>query len=454
MLDSLHVNDLERKSTEYPTVGDHVHRPILSVLLFCCALVACVFPHPLTAADSDLEEQVDAYLRPYLEIGHLSGTILLAKGDEIVYHKSFGLADHELDVPNTLRTRFGVGSVNKPMTIVILARLIEDGKLDLSDRLAQYVPDFPRGEEISVEHLLYHRSGIPHRVTSALDETRPQTAASMLAIAAKSELVFEPGSDSVYSSAGFSVLARVMEIASGESYSQLLHRYVLVPAGMAETSDTGSREIMKSRAKAYFFDTAGLINSPPGDISYLIGAGSVFSTPADLYAMQRALNSGKFGKQASVALVRDNGSFSWNGSAAGYRTFADYDAESGISLIMATNLTSGAIDRIRKAVPAIAAGADVPLPAKINAAAIDVDPRVLESYQGSYQLRAGRNLQLSVADGRVTMDDWLLIPVGEATFFSPQDYAEITVVQRDDGSVERLDWKIGDDVYPLPRIEQ
>ena len=121
---------------------------------------------------------------------------------------------------------------------------------------------------------------------------------------------------------------------------------------------------------------------------------------------------------------------------------------------MATNLTSGAIDRIRKAVPAIAAGADVPVPAAINAAAMDVDPRILESYQGSYQLRPGRNLQLSVTDGRVTMDDWLLIPVAEATFFSPQDYAEITVVQRDDGSVERLDWKIGDDVYPLPRIEQ
>jgi hypothetical protein len=275
----------------------------------------------------------------------------------------------------------------------------------------------------------------------------------MLALAAKSELVFEPGSDSVYSSAGFSVLARVLEIASGESYPQLLRRYVLVPAGMEETSDAGSREIMKNRAKAYFFDTAGLVNAPPGDISYLVGAGSVFSTPADLYAMQRALSAGKFGKKASAALMGENGSLSWNGSAEGYRAFADYDAGSGISLIMATNLASGAVDRIRKAVPAIAAGEVVPVPPAVNASAFDVEPGVLESYQGSYQLRPGRNLQLRVTDGRVTMDDWLLIPVARATFFSPQDYAEITVVHGDDGSVERLDWKIGDDVYPLPRIE-
>ena len=415
--------------------------------------MASFFPHPLHAADSELAARIDAHLQPYLDIGHLSGTILVAQGDEVVYHKSFGLADHELNVSNTPTTRYGIGSINKPMTIVILARLIEEGKIELSDQLAQYAPGFPRGDEITVDDLLNHSSGIAHRVTSELDEARAQTAASMLALAAKSELVFEPGSDSVYSSAGFSVLARVLEIASGETYSQLLDRYVLVPAGMVETSDAGSREIMKDRAKAYYFDTAGLVNAPPGDISYLVGAGSVFSTPADLLAMQRALIEGNYGSLAASALVRENGSLTWNASAVGYRTFADQDAESGISLIMATNLTSGAIDRIRTALPAIATGEDVPVPAAINAVAIDVESSVLESYQGFYQLRPGRNLQLSVNDGRVTMDDWILIPVATDTFFSPQDYAEITVVQGDDGSVERLDWKIGDDVYPLPRVE-
>ena len=401
-----------------------------------------------------MDQRIDAHLKPYLDIEHLSGTILVADGDEVVYHKSFGLADHELEVANTPRTRFGIGSVNKPMTIVILARLIEDGKIELSDRLSQYAPDFPRGAEITVEDLLNHSAGIAHRVTSDLDEMRTQTPASMLALAAKSELVFEPGSDSVYSSAGFSVLARVMEIAGGESYAQLLDRYVLGPAGMTETSDAGTRAVVKRRAKAYFFDADGLVNAPPVDISYLVGAGSVFSTPGDLYAMQQALRVGKLGKQASTFLVRENGSLSWNGSAAGYRAFADYDAKTGISVIVATNLTSGAVDRIRTALPAIAAGEEVPVPTAIRATAVDVDVSVLESYQGSYQLRPGRNLQLRVVNGRVIMDDWLLIPVGKDTLFSPQDYAEITVVRTDDGAVERLDWRIGDNVYPLPRIER
>ncbi len=99
-----------------------MRKTIPGVFVLCCALMVSVIPCPLLAADSELEERIDAYLRPYLEIGHLSGTILVASGDEVLYHKSFGLADQELDVANTPDTRFGVGSVNKPMTIVILAR--------------------------------------------------------------------------------------------------------------------------------------------------------------------------------------------------------------------------------------------------------------------------------------------------------------------------------------------
>ena len=82
----------------------------------------------LAAADTgapSLEQRVEHYLQPYLDIGHLSGTLLIAREDQVLYEKSFGLANHEHDIPNTVRTLFCVGSINKPMTTVILARLLE-----------------------------------------------------------------------------------------------------------------------------------------------------------------------------------------------------------------------------------------------------------------------------------------------------------------------------------------
>ncbi len=423
----------------------------LAFLLSASAMAAEASTGTETESPS-LEQRVDRYLQPYIDIGHLSGTLLIARNGNVLYERSFGLANREHRISNTPRTRFGIGSVNKPMTIVILARLLEEEKLALTDKLEKFLPEFPSAGEISVDDLLNHSSGIPHRVTDPLDETRPQTPQSMVELAARRELVFEPGADSVYSSAGFSVLARVLELAGGKPYAELLTNHVLGPTGMEDTSDAGTRAILERRASSYFFDTGGLLNAPPSDISYLVGAGSVFSTPRDLLAMQRALLAGKLGKRAQEALVRESGNLSWNGLANGYRAFADYDSATGVSVVVASNLTSGALDKIRAALPKIAVGEEVPTPAPIKATAADVDPGILESYQGAYELRPGRNLELSVVDGRVQMNDWLLIPTSETTLFSPQDYAEIEMVFDESGEVTRLDWTTGGRTYPLPKV--
>ncbi len=420
----------------------------LVLLLLCAGLAQAA----AIAPEAELERRVDAYLQPYLDIGHLSGTLLIAKQGEVVYEKSFGLANHELSVPNSLETRFCVGSINKPMTIVIAARLLEAEKLAPTDSLDRYLPSFPKGEEITVRDLLGHSAGIPHRVTEPLDETRPQTPATMVELAAKRDLVFEPGTDSAYSSGGFSVLARVLEVAGGKPYAELLEEYVLLPAGMSDTSDPVTRAILQHRASSYSFDTDGLLNAPPADISYLVGAGSVYSTPRDLLAMQQAVLAGKLGTKARELLVRESGNLIWNGSAHGYRAFADYDAATGITLVVASNLTSGALDRVREALPKIAAGEELAKPSPINATAAMVDPEVLRSYQGAYELRPGRNLELRWVDGRMRMDDWLLIPTSKTTLFSPQDYAEIEVVFDESGEVSRLDWTTGGQTYPLPKV--
>ncbi|MEM7049113.1 MAG: serine hydrolase [Acidobacteriota bacterium] len=405
-----------------------------------------------TATPSSLTQRIERYLQPYLDIEHLSGTVLVAHGEEVIYERSFGLAHREQRTVNTPTTRFGVGSVNKPMTVVALARLIELEKVTLADPLSKYLPEFPRASEITVGNLLNHSAGIPHRVTEPLDETRPQTATTMVELAAKKPLAFEPGSDSVYSSAGFSVLARVLELAAGKPYAELLEEHVLRPAGMRNTSDAGSRSILEQRAAAYYFGSEGFVNAPPADISYLVGAGSVFSTPRDLLAMQQTLLDGGFGSTAQSMLVRESGNLAWNGSAHGYRAFADYHATNKVAVIVASNLTSGALDRIRDALPKMVAGEEVPMPAPIRARAIAVDRKTLKSYQGTYELRPGSNLQLRVTEEGVMMDEWLLIPTAERTLFSPQDYAEIEVVVDDQEQPIRLDWRIGDQTYPLPRV--
>jgi len=229
-----------------------------------------------TPPREEVAPRIDAYVAPLDRVGHLSGNLLVVRGDDVVYERSLGWADVEHGVPNRPETRFNVASITKPMTVVVLIRLVERGKLSLQDPLSKWIPDYPHGETITVEHLARHRAGIPHRVTEAGEETLPRSAADMVELAARKPLLFEPGARHSYSSGGFSVLARVLELASGESYGSLLRRYVFAPAGMTQSAHADSRGVVPNRAAPYVLDVRGeRVNARLQDLSFLVGAGSV-----------------------------------------------------------------------------------------------------------------------------------------------------------------------------------
>ena len=386
-----------------------------------------------------------------MDAGHLSGYLLVARGEETVYERGFGRASYELDVPVGPETRFCVASVNKPMTIVVAIRLIEEGKLGLQDPVEKWIPGLPRGDKMTVDHLLNHRAGIPHRLILDDQKARPWTAAELAEQAKGAELAFEPGADSSYSSGGFSVLVRILELAGGKSYEELLEQYLFQPAGMTSTAAGAHGPLMPNRAPSYFFAAGGgLVNAPPRDLSHLIGAGAAYSTARDLLAMMRAVLDGRLGEPVRSALVDEDG-MTWNGLTHGFRAFADYHRTSDTFVILTANIQSGAGDYLRRNVPRILAGEE-PEPAPEIPAAAAVPLEVLAGYQGVYQLRPGRTMPLRLVDGALHMDEWLLIPTGPTELFSPQDYGRIRVVQDDTGAVERLDWLAGGRAFPMPRV--
>ena len=419
----------------------------LLAVLSVCAAIALAQP----TAETPLAERIDAYLEPFVDAGHLSGYLLVARGEETLYENGFGRADYELDVPVGPETRFCVASVNKPMTIVVALRLLEEGKLGLEDPVGKYLPGFAEGDTMTVGHLLRHQSGIPHRLVSEEEKWRSWTTAELAELAARTEPAFAPGSDSSYSSGGFSVLVRILELAGGKSYEELLDEYLFGPAGMTETAHGAHGPLMKNRARSYFFSAdGGLVNAPPRDLSHLVGAGAAYSTARDLLAMMRAVLAGKLGSEVREALVNEDG-LTWNGLTHGFRAFADYHQASDTFVVLTANIQSGAGDHLRRNLPKIVAGEEVEPPPEIPAA-VDVPLETLASYQGMYQLRPGRTMPLRLVDDALRMDEWLLVPTSETELFSPQDYGRIRVVKGEDGAVERLDWLAGGRAFPMPRV--
>ncbi|HRH47007.1 MAG TPA: serine hydrolase domain-containing protein, partial [Pyrinomonadaceae bacterium] len=252
---------------------------------------------------TDKAKKIDDFLKPFIETNQFAGEILASENGKVIYEKAFGLANADFKIPNQINTRIGIASITKLMTVVILTRLVESGKISMSDKLTKYIPDFPNGDKITIEMLARHRSGIKHRVMPPEQESIAYTSAEFIEKVKQSPLAFEPGTQSLYSSGGYAVLARCLEIASGKSYAQLLQEFVFNPAQMNDAVNFEGDAVIERRAQDYYVSPNGLINVPVKNYSFLVGAGSVYGSARDVYNFGEAVLDGKFGEGVKASLV-------------------------------------------------------------------------------------------------------------------------------------------------------
>jgi CubicO group peptidase (beta-lactamase class C family) len=407
---------------------------------------------PASAPDTRLAKAIDEFTQPLVAERQLSGQLLVARHGRIVVERFYGYADLEMKSPVTAETRFNIASITKPMTGTIAIQILNEKKMTLGDSIARWFPDFPKGNRITVGQLMRHRSGIPHELWPDSESTRPVTTVQVVERAKTLPLDHEPDARGGYSSGGFSVLTRILELVSGQSYAELLAKRIFEPLGMAHSSDHDSRALLPGRARAVVPGPNGLENATYQDFSAIVGAGSVWSTARDLHRFVQGVVSGKLGAPSRYAYLRD-GKIDFNGIAGGYRSFCDYDSVSGLEVIFLGNLQTGAPDLIRKALPDLAAGKAVTPPALPALSAKAFAEADLRKYEATYELENHTKLVVRVRRGVLWANEWVLMPMEDGGFFSPRDYGKIRFVAAPDGQhYQRLDWEQRGQVYPAPRV--
>src|ERR1700690_4362654 len=130
--------------------------PIMGALMAQVALLTVALP----ATAETPAEKADALLAGLIQTNDPGFAVLVAQNGKILFEKGYGLADREHDVPVTPQTIFRIGSMTKQFTATAILKLQEEGKLSVDDKLSKYIPDFPRGDEVTLRHLLTHTSGI------------------------------------------------------------------------------------------------------------------------------------------------------------------------------------------------------------------------------------------------------------------------------------------------------
>ena len=378
-------------------------------------------------------------MNPFASSSQFSGVVLASENGKVIYEKAFGLANADFKIPNQLNTRIGIASITKYMTSVILNRLIESNKIAPADKLNKYIPDFPNGDKITIEMLARHRSGILHRVMPPEAEALSYTSAEFVEKAKQAKLAFEPGSGRLYSSGGYAVLARALEIASGKSYSQLLEEYVFKPAGMTDSVDFEGDAVMERRAQDYYLSPNGIVNVPLKNYSFLVGAGSVYSTGRDVYRFGEAVLDGKYGELSKRLLLGET-TFSGSGSTNGHRSYIEIARDKKYGFVILSN-SAGVFDIVSQGLREILQGKEPTVRSFTIPRVVPDSNKNLAEFQGHFKRTDGTESDIVLRNGFLYAGDIKLYPIKPDCFFEYRFFGDVCFIRDESAKIKSIKWR-------------
>ena len=257
-----------------------------------------------------LEARIDKYMQLYNS--SFGGIIFVAQKGKVLISQGYGLADRELDVPNTPQTKYAIGSMSKSFTAMAIMILQENGQLTVQDPICNYIADCPATwKPITLHHLLTHTSGIRNytdlypELKDEVNICREHKPEEVIAYFKDLPLDFAPGSQWSYSNSGYFLLGVVIEKVSGESYETFIQKNILQPLGMSESGYDRSSTIVKNHASGYSIDRPyhDIINASCLDVSFTYAAGGLYSTVGDLYKWDQALYTDQLVSQDTLNTI-------------------------------------------------------------------------------------------------------------------------------------------------------
>ncbi|MFD0793402.1 serine hydrolase domain-containing protein [Mucilaginibacter litoreus] len=377
--------------------------------IFFLCLLTCV---SLVTEGQDRSQQLDHLIGTYFKLQKFNGTVLVTQKGRILLKKGYGYQDVKTREPNSAHTVYQIASVTKCFTSTLALKMIELKKLKLTDPLSKFFTGFPKGDSITIRHLLSHTSGISdHEADStAKDKTDIERLKAR-------PLDFAPGTDWRYSNSGYIVLGHILEKVSGMSYYDAIRKYIFEPAGMRESAFDFAALKSPHKATGYWVFPEDASAEPAKLINYdqPKAAGAIYSTVDDLYRFHRALQTGQL---VSTALLKQaytpvalNYGYGWIIDSADHKKVVSHSGdiwgfkaefarvpEDDICVVMLSNAEDLELHAITFKILAIVNGRPYQFPAQNKAT---LDEATLNGYTGKYELRPGEFIEIKTHKGRL-----------------------------------------------------
>lgn len=409
----------------------------------------------------------------------------MARGDQILYHKAFGLNDVAGKKPLDPGMVFRIGSVTKQFTASAILQLVAAGKISLQDEITRFIPDYPtQGKKITVEQLLNHTSGV--QSYTEMEEWTPEiqkkdfTPAGLVDFFKNKPMQFEPGTQYNYNNSGYILLGYIIEKVSGMSYADYLAKKVFPAAGLKHTFYETQPRPIAGWAEGFSQGDNGFVPAEPLSMTQPYAAGSLASTVEDLFRWTRAVHGGKVVsadllKKAHTPNVLPNGEntrygYGWimgnvlgsptvehDGGINGFLSSLIYLPKEQVCVAILTNCDCNPPGETAAKLAALAAGH------ALEVEALPMTAGMLEEYVGMYATEKGQKRAIRLDNGelisqRIGGATTRLVPVAKDQFRMAGLLNTLTFLRSPAGAVQAISmdtrtstgeiWKKTDEAMP------
>jgi CubicO group peptidase (beta-lactamase class C family) len=354
------------------------------------------------------ETRMDQIVQSYVSDKKFMGTVLVAKGDQVLLSKGYGSANLEWSIPNTPSTKFRLGSLTKQFTAASILLLEQQGKLKTDDLVKKYVPNAPAAwDRMTIFNVLTHTAGIPN-FTSFPDyptfSLSAMTPEKLVGTFLTKPLDFQPGEQWSYSNSGYALLGYLIEKVSGQTYEKFLQENIFTPLAMKDSGYDSNTAVITRRAMGYNAPPNGAIaNAGYVHMSVPFSAGALYSTTEDLLKWEQGLFGGKvistrslekmttpfknnYAFGVGVQTVNGHKLVDHNGGIQGFNTHLSYYPNDKLTVAVLSNLTGNgpAPDQMAPQLAQVAFGDNVTLLSERKE--ITLTPAILDRYRGIYKM--------------------------------------------------------------------
>ncbi len=444
---------------------------ILSVVFLSFYLKKTISP----TEKSKTQTKVDKIFETWDKSDSPGAALAIVKGKKVVYTQGYGSANLEYDIPITTKTIFHVASISKQFTAFAVTMLADSGKLSPDDDIRLYLPDIPDfGKTITIRHLLHHISGLRDQwELLAMGGWRMDDVITknhiLKMVRRQKDLNFDPGEEYLYCNTGFTLLAEIVERITKKSFRDWTQENIFDPLDMTHTHFHDNHEkIVKNRSYSYSPQKEGYRKRV---LSFAnVGATSLFTTVEDMAKWVMNFESKVIGNDAVMAEMHEQGRLNsgeiidyarglsigeykglktvgHGGSDAGFRSQVVRFPEEDFAVIVLSNLSSINTNRLAMQVADIYLSKKTktkkPKKKKAERASVELDPKILEAYEGLYLIRPDYVLTIKKQDKQLTVQGtggrkYVLYAESERLFFRRNANFEILFEINNVGNITKI----------------